>query len=447
MQKLSSIFHKFRGTAFIAWQLLGQRQVPYLPIRELEARRDKNVRAIVRYAAETVPFYRRLFQTEGLNPNDFQTADDLAKLPLIDKPQVQAEAEQFRSESPEGREAFLMPTSGTSGVQLQIYQSQDYLLANSAHNERLEAVVRELLGPGTPVRRFSVTYPNNSLHKIRGQLHQHAFLPSRSSQYRVSLFDPLETIIAEINRRRPNVLVAYGTFIELLYKTIRAGHIPMHLPKVVFYVSDHLPEDTQQLIEAEYGAKVLSSYSAVEALRIGFTCPAHTGFHLHADLAHLRIVDEAGRDVPPGTTGDIALSNLSNRGTVLLNYLIGDRGQLATTACTCGRTLPLLAKLEGRRDDVVALPDGRFLHSATVWFAIRDNHDYIQYQLVQHTLERFELKLATVDEPTFTRVSEDLMARLRPVLGEGTVLTATYVNPYEPFGQRKRSQLISYLNV
>jgi phenylacetate-CoA ligase len=217
----------------------------------------------------------------------------------------------------------------------------------------------------------------------------------------------------------------------------------MHIPKVIVYLSDHLEEETQRLIETHYGANVLSYYSAVEALRIGFTCPAHQGFHLHSDLTHVRVVGEDGQDVPTGEAGDILISNLVNRGTVLLNYRIGDRGRLANQPCTCGRTLPLLAKLEGRRDDVVALPNGQFLHSATVWFAIRGNPDFIQYQLVQHTLHQFELKLSTVDVPTFERVSVDLLARLGPVLGEGTSLTASYVSPFAPFGSRKRSQLIS----
>jgi phenylacetate-CoA ligase len=87
----------------------------------------------------------------------------------------------------------------------------------------------------------------------------------------------------------------------------------------------------------------------MEAGTIGFQCERREGFHLNVDLCAVRIVDAEGRTVPPGTSGDIVISSLDNRATVLLNYRIGDRGTLSPQPCPCGRSLPLLASLEGRR--------------------------------------------------------------------------------------------------
>lgn len=446
---MNKVLHKARGSLIIARTLAGDWGVAYLPAEALAARRDANVRATVRYAAAHVPFYREMFKAEGIDPLGIRTAADLARLPIVEKQDVQAAPERFVADTAEGRNALIMPSSGTSGKPMQIYQSQDYLLANTAHDGRHRAVVTEILGKGTPHRQMTVGYPNNSSQRIRAKVHENAFVPTRLAGARrnvVSLFDPLETIIGALNERQPNILFAYGTFVELLFKTVKARGLVMHVPKVVMYVSDHLTDETQRMIREEYGAEVLSSYSAVEALRIGFTCRTGKGFHLHSDLTHVRAVDERGEDVPTGTTGDLVISNLTNRGTVLINYLIGDRGQLSGETCPCGRTLPLLGKLEGRRDDVVALPNGQFLHSATVWAAIRHNPDFIQYQLVQQALGQFELKITTVDEATFARVSVDLMEKLRPVLGDGVGLTARYVSPFESFGAEKRSQLVSELN-
>jgi phenylacetate-CoA ligase len=443
---ISNLLHKTRGSIYIASQLLGQPRIPYWPTEKLNAVRDQRVRAVVGYATQHVPYYRDLFRSLALKPSDIQTAHDLAKLPLLDKQQIQEAPQRFMADTRAERTAFAMPTSGTSGMQLTIYQSQDYLLANTAWGERNLAVIQDVLGPGQRIRQMSVAYPNNSLNKVRAEVRHHAFVINRGARSIVSLFDPLETIIAEINRQRPNVLSAYGTFIELLFQTIKAKSIPMRLPKVVLYVSDHLNADVQQMIEEEFGVKVLSSYSAVEAFRIGFTCLEKSGFHLNSDLIHVRVVADDGRDLPIGQTGEIAISNLMNRGTVLLNYRLGDLGQLSDAHCPCGRTLPLLGKLEGRRDDVVRLPNGEYLHSATVWFALRENKEFLQYQLIQHELERFELKIVTVDHETFQRVSVDLCRRLQPVLGPSAHIETTFVNPYEPFGKRKRSQLVSLLN-
>jgi phenylacetate-CoA ligase len=44
----------------------------------------------------------------------------------------------------------------------------------------------------------------------------------------------------------------------------------------------------------------------------------------------------------------------------LIRYDVGDRGFLSTEdACDCGRTLPILGAIEGRKDDVVITRDGR----------------------------------------------------------------------------------------
>jgi phenylacetate-CoA ligase len=160
----------------------------------------------------------------------------------------------------------------------------------------------------------------------------------------------------------------------------------------------------------------------------------------------VRVVDEAGRDVPAGESGEVLVSNLVNRGTVLLNYRLGDQGSLAAEpGCGCGRTLPRLATLEGRRDDVIELATGRHVHSAEVWSFVRGNAELIQYQLVQLGPERFDLRLVVTDQAMFDRVSTDLVRRLRPLLGESAQLTTTYVDAFESYGRMKRRQVISYV--
>ena len=60
-----------------------------------------------------------------------------------------------------------------------------------------------------------------------------------------------------------------------------------------------------------------------------------------------------------GDDGEVVVSNLHNRATVLLNYRLGDRAVMADAPCACGRGLPVLRELLGRRTEVVQLADGR----------------------------------------------------------------------------------------
>ena len=104
---------------------------------------------------------------------------------------------------------------------------------------------------------------------------------------------------------------------------------------------------------------VYSTYQTVETGKIGFQCERREGFHLNIDLSPIRLIDESGQTVGPGHLGEVVVSNLYNRAMVLLNYRLGDLGVLATKPCPCGRSLPLLEKLEGRVFETIRLPDGR----------------------------------------------------------------------------------------
>jgi phenylacetate-coenzyme A ligase PaaK-like adenylate-forming protein len=81
MASIPTLLAKARNSAYLAYQLIGQSGVPYLSPEELRARRDRNVRAIVAYAAHHVPYYRELFQAGNISLSAIQTADDLKNCP------------------------------------------------------------------------------------------------------------------------------------------------------------------------------------------------------------------------------------------------------------------------------------------------------------------------------------------------------------------------------
>ena len=133
------------------------------------------------------------------------------------------------------------------------------------------------------------------------------------------------------------------------------------------YAGDTMSDAGRRLIETEFGIPVLSAYNAVVCFKIGFTCERRAGFHLHEDLCDVRVVDQAGDDVPPRERGEVVVSNLVNRATVLLNYRLGDVARLEDEPCDCGRTARRLVDLEGRVDDLIELESGEYVYPTRVW--------------------------------------------------------------------------------
>ena len=199
----------------------------------------------------------------------------------------------------------------------------------------------------------------------------------------------------------------------------------MHMPRVIVGGSDMMSPEARELIEVVYGVPLLSHYNATEAFQIGFLCEARRDFHLQTDLCHVLVVSSDGEKAAPGEQGEVVITNLVNRGTVLLNYRIGDLATRSDAGCSCGRTFPLLSRLEGRVDDIVYLESGNVRHPFLVWGVIKEYPGIARYQLIQREQARFILLVVTDDRAGFDRVAEGLARDLSRLL-EGAKVEVEY---------------------
>lgn len=411
------------GSAVIAANLKGQRRIPFLPRERLEELRDRRIRRIVEYAARTVPYYREFFAREGIDPRQIKGARDLDRLPVLDKELVRAQPDLFLSEAPEARGALSFLTSGSTGSPIQVYHDRRSLLANIPFGEREREPVNRICSSFRP-KELYVGYETSTFKKVVAFYAANALLPVAPQRQFVSLSEPIERIAAIANEVRPDVLVGYGGWIDLFFRTVAASGIEIRHPKMVMYMGEALPPGARAHIEGTFGVPVLSRYNAVEAFKIGFYCEQRTGFHLHEDLCHVRIVKSDGQPAGPKEQGEVVISNLVNKASVLLNYPIGDVASLSLEACSCGRTFRLLSELEGRIEDILPLAGGGFVHPRTVWQVFKSDRDVLQYQLTQHEMQRFELTLATVDETAFQAALQRALPELRRLLGPEAIIEA-----------------------
>lgn len=419
---IASLVRRLWGSARIALELRGQRRVPFLPPAEVAARRDRRVRAMVAHAARHVPFYREWFAANGVDPRDVRGARDLERLPLLDGAEVRADPDRFLADTRAARRGIAFVTSGTSGTPLRLRHDRRSLLANIAYGERERDPLIRLCGGGFRPRELYVGYETSTFKKVMAFTAENAWMPVAPRRRFVSLLEPIEAIAALVTRDRPDILVGYGGWIDLFFRTVAARGLELQPPKLVLFMGEALPPGARAAIEERWGSVVVSRYNAVEAFKIGFFCERRTGFHLHEDLCAVRIVGGDGESLPDGSSGRIVLSNLVNRASVLLNYPIGDLGTISPTPCACGRSFRVLEDLDGRIEDVLPLADGRSLHPRAIWQVFQPERALLQYQLVQHSLDRYELRLATIDEAAFRAVSERALPALRALLGAGAAI-------------------------
>jgi len=413
---MSGLWDRLSGNAVIAANLRGQQRIPFLPRARLEALRDRRIRRIVVHAARAVPYYREWFARAGIDPRSVRGAGDLDRLPILDRDMVRAEPQRFVAAGRAAHGAVSFWTSGSTGTPIHIYHDRRSLLANIAYGERERAPVIAACGTFRP-KELYVGYQTSTFKAVSAFYEAHTRLPVRPRRRFVSLLEPIETVAAIANSEQPDVLVGYGGWLGLFFRTVGARGITLRPPKLVMSMGEALPHDARAYIEGHFGVPVLSRYNAVEAFKIGFSCEQRTGFHLHEDLCHVRVVDARGHTAAAGEPGQLVISNLVNRASVLLNYPIGDFAALSFAPCACGRTFTRLSELEGRVEDVLALADGRFVHPRAVWQVLKSCDGLLQYQLAQRAARQFALTVWSVDEPAFRRIAEQARPALEQLLG------------------------------
>jgi phenylacetate-CoA ligase len=323
-------------------------------------------------------------------------------------------------------------TSGTTGSSIKVYHDYYSLLANIAFSEREREVVSKICGRPFGNRVVLILYPGSTTEKVRDFYRQWTLIPIRPERFILSVLNSVEEVIEKLKHLRPDVLVGYGSYLETFFKILALRRISIPLPKVLVYFAEGMTTEGRIFIEKQFRIPVLSQYNAVETFKIGFLCEERKGFHIHEDLCHVKIIDTKGEKVSNGEKGAVVISNFVNHGTVLLNYRLGDVASFAKERCPCGRTLPLLSELEGRVEDILFLSDGDFIHPRAIWGVIKSREGVLKYQLIQHTMDHFELRLVTVDKSTYQQVVGGILVDLKNLLGTSAIIESVYHEELKP---------------
>jgi len=320
----------------------------------------------------------------GLGPADFRSAEDLAKLPLLEREQLQADPEYFTSRAQPLARYLEVRTSGSTAEPIVFFRHVRGPLQRSLGFERMEPMLARLLGKRWR-RRDAVIVPPRTWRADDDDSPQVQWLGLhlRARVRNISLLDPPAEIARKLDDFRPHLVKSYGSLIEALYTHLLTERHDFYRPKAVSYTGDAVSEPVRRILREELGVAVLGIYQAVEAGVIGWQCERQAGHHLNVDLCPIRIVDPEARELPAGEPGDVVVSNLVNRGTVLLNYRVGDLAARLPEPCGCGRALPTLSDVEGRRTEWLESRSRRPIHPQTFRNILRSVDGIRRFQLVQ----------------------------------------------------------------
>jgi phenylacetate-coenzyme A ligase PaaK-like adenylate-forming protein len=139
--------------------------------------------------------------------------------------------------------------------------------------------------------------------------------------------------------------------------------------------------------------------------------------------------------VKTGKAGEVVVSNLYARGTVLLNYRLGDLARWRTEPCRCGRTLPVLELTGARAGSTLRLRDGRPLQEHVILHACKERmHDVLQFQIVEHAPESVVWRVVAREGANREELASDLVSGSRSVMSQSADVRVEFVDRIERCG-------------
>ena len=142
---------------------------------------------------------------------------------------------------------------------------------------------------------------------------------------------------------------------------------------------------------------MFETYGSREFMLMGAECEHHQGLHLTMENLLVEVLDDEGRRVVPGTEGNVVVTDLTNFGMPFIRYANGDRAVAAEGECPCGRQLPRLQSVTGRRLDVLTTPDGRHLPGEFFPHIFKELRAVQRFQVIQETPEAILVRLVAPD--------------------------------------------------
>jgi phenylacetate-CoA ligase len=385
---------------------------PYWDGVKLRRFQEKRLRSVVDYAYRHVPFYHEKFREAGVRPGDVRGLDDLEKLPIVRKSELKnADDRKLVSMEYDIGKLKANRTSGSTGQPFTTY------LSKVEDDWRKAIYMRANISCGQKPRDrwVFVTAPHHFADTTGIQRRLGIY-----AQTCVSIFDGVDRQIELVSQTRPDVLDGYSGALLLIAKELDKRGARSIRPRIVFGTADLMDAVSCRFMEDVFGAPYYDQFGCAEIDRSAWQCPEKVGYHMDVDSVITEFVDDGGDAVSAGEQGEIVYTSLFNYAMPFIRYAVGDVGVPSDDECPCGRKFHLMKVVEGRRDSVLVLPDGRLLSPRILTNAMSKFFEKIvQYRVVQKRVNLFEVFVQLkegVDEDVF---ESELAGHYRRVLGLG----------------------------
>lgn len=390
------------------------------------AYRDQQLQKMIRHCYFTVPYYRRVFDEQGIDYRDIQRLEDLSILPILDKQTVREHYDELFSSAFHKKELVRLHTSGSSGSGLIFYQNQEANAAVWAHVWRWYSnigVKRDMwcayFGGRSVVPKDSDRAPHYRIN-----------YPGKQIMFSVFHLKPqvYEEYCAVLQKYQPAWIQAYPSALTPLAQYILEHKVHLgYTPAVITLSSENVNTWQTEIITAAFGVLPLQNYAQSEAM---------ASFYQGCDGKILVDEDFSAVEFVPladGSSARIIGTTLTNYAMPFLRYDTKDLAEWHLTEA--GREI---LSLDGREEDDIKLKDGGVIRRLSRIFQEQDKIS--EAQLVQKSYDLIEVRI--VPQKGFMESDE---AKLRQTIQEYLAGRISYKLVYRDALDRMKNGKLKFI--
>ena len=429
LQLILPLAEKVQGTCATKWL----KQIEQMNTRtpeQVTAWQQQKLHALIEHAYNHTKYYRRIMDERGLKPSDILTADDLKKLPIINKEIANAHFDELVPDNLASIPHRKGKTGGTTGQPMLYYCDENtwgYVTAAKIHywsktsynyGDAFVAMGSASLFARKPslVRRI--------YDKIRNEVPMNT----------VNLTDELcEKYIAIIKQKGIRFIYGYAASIYIFTKYVASHQIDLKQIEAVFTTSENLTDEYRKLIEKTYNCKVMDCYGARDGGITAYETNYHyyeVGYNAIAEI--INPIEE--------NTGTLLTTDLLNYSFPLLRYEFGDEVELVPQkeeSEGCQYNGQVIRRIIGRTSDVMRLENGHNL-TATGFSMIMKEFDVRAFSINKTGINEVTLTVER-DPKKYTKEQENEIRRIIYLyVGMDAKLIINYTEKFTPLSNGKR---------
>lgn len=384
-RKAISLYELATGRRFLS-RLAELNRTQWLTREELLALQQDKLHRLLEYADSFVPYYRRLFDQVGFQPNDILTDPaSFQKIPPISKAVINDNFDEFLTTDLRKRKRLSRnSTGGSTGHPLIFMQDDNFRDHVTADIHRHIEWTGWQLGE-CHAYIWGGDYEAAAPQVLRSRLMDWALNRFVTNAFVLSEAS-MAAFIQDIRQKRPKVLFGYASALARFAEFVQAHHLDDIRFLGVISSAEVLYPHQREVIERTFGCGVIDRYGTRELGGIACECQDHKGLHISVENVYVEVLRD-GVPVPVGEEGDIVVTNLNNYGMPFIRYETGDVGQLSEVECRCGRGLPMMQIVHGRATDLLKTKDGRTIHRAFFTHLFYDIGEVKQFRVTQKSYD------------------------------------------------------------